>query len=99
MWPVPDQNLTVDSLKAMRIPLYKTPDVQMDEHLIADRDRIVKYLSENKISATDAKITEDRGKFAVTLRLETIFPEDEVPIDVCACFALDDIKDDLPGNY
>jgi hypothetical protein len=80
------------------MPVYDTSDFTVDSDLKTNRDLIVDYLKNNKVYVTDVRVIEDNRKFSVVLLLDTLCPEDEVPIDVCACFRVNPLDDDIPGG-
>ena len=72
----------------------------MEPRLSEDRETIIDYLLKNKVWGEDIEIMEENGKFSVTIYLSTITPDNEdVPIDLCACFYVDTNEHELPGNY
>lgn len=96
MYPIPDQNIQRRQLKQYYMPVYDTSEFTVDSDLKSNRDLIVNYLKNNKVYITDVRVIEDNRKFSVVLLLDTLCPEDEVPIDVCACFRVNPLDDEIP---
>ena len=81
------------------MPVYDSAEMQVHPLMKEERDMISKYLKENKVWISDIQLTDFKDKFSVVMTLDTICPEDEVPIDMCVCFSASPQNDDIPATY
>ena len=87
MWLIPDQNIKRGKLQDYKMPVYDSSDVKVHPMQKRERDLINKYLLNNDFNISNVDIKEKKGRFLVIFVLDTICPEDEVPMDICLCFS------------
>ena len=68
--------------------VYDSDDVKVHPMQKRERDLINKYLLNNDFNISNVDIKEKRCSFLVIFALDTICPEDEVPMDICLSLVL-----------